>query len=101
MAVIEITKENYEKEVLLSGQTVLLDFWATWCVPCQMVSPVIEEIAGEHPEIKVGKVNVDEQPELTAQFKVMGIPALYVMKEGKIVNRAVGAQPKENILEML
>jgi len=101
MSAIEITKENFEIEVLKSDKPVLLDFWASWCGPCRMVSPIVDEIANEHPEIKVGKVNVDEQNELASQFKVMSIPSLFVLKEGKIVNQGVGAMPKNQILNML
>ena len=101
MSVLTITQTNYEEEVLRSDKPVLLDFWAAWCGPCRMVSPVVDEIANEHPEIKVGKINVDEQPELASGFQVMSIPTLVVMKEGKAVNRMVGAQPKARILSML
>lgn len=101
MAVINITKENFEQEVLKSDKTVLLDFWATWCGPCQMVSPIVDEIAEERSDIKVGKINVDEQPELSIQFGVMSIPMLVVMKDGEVVNKAVGARPKEDILGLL
>lgn len=101
MAVINITKENFEQEVLKSDKTVLLDFWATWCGPCQMVSPIVDEIAEEKSDIKVGKINVDEQPELSIQFGVMSIPMLVVMKDGEVVNKAVGARPKEDILGLL
>lgn len=101
MAVIEITMENFEKEVLQSDKPVLLDFWASWCGPCRMVSPIVDEIADEHPEIKVGKVNVDEQNELASRFKVMSIPSLFVIKDGKVVNQSVGAAPKNQILNML
>lgn len=84
-----------------SDHPVLLDFWASWCGPCRMVAPVVEEIAAERPDIKVGKVNVDEQPELAGRFGVMSIPALVVMKDGKVVNQAVGARPKSQILALL
>ena len=101
MSVITITKENYLQEVMESQLPVLLDFWASWCNPCRMLSPIIEQIADEHPEIKVGKINVDEEPELAAQFQVMSIPTLFVVKDGKIVNTSMGAKPKNQILEML
>lgn len=101
MAVVEITKDNFEEEILKCDKTVLLDFWASWCGPCRMVSPIVDEIAEEHPEIKVGKVNVDEEPELASKFGVMSIPSLFVMKNGEITNSSVGAKPKNQILEML
>ena len=101
MAAIEITKENYEAEVLQSDKPVLLDFWASWCGPCLMVSPVIEQIGEENDSIRVGKVNVDEQGELTMQFRVVSIPTLVVMKGGEEVNRIVGAASKSEILAML
>lgn len=101
MSVITIRRENFQDEVLRSEQPVLLDFWAPWCGPCRMVSPIVDEIADERTDIKVGKVNVDEQPELAAQFKVMSIPTLVVLKNGKITNQMVGARPKAQILAML
>ncbi len=101
MSVINITKENFREEVLQAAKPVLLDFWAPWCGPCRMVGPIIDAIAEERSDIKVGKVNVDEQMELAAQFQVMSIPALVVMKDGQVVNQAVGARPKEQILAML
>ena len=101
MAVINITSENFESEVLHSDKPVLLDFWATWCGPCRMLSPIVDEVAEERSDIKVGKVNVDEQPELAGQFDVMSIPTLLVFENGKLVNRAVGARPKSGVLSLL
>ena len=101
MAALNITKQNFEQEVLHSDKKVLIDFWAAWCGPCRRVSPVIDEIADERPDIKVCKVNVDEQPELAAQFQIMSIPALVVMEHGQIVNQSVGARPKAQILSLL
>lgn len=101
MSVININKNNFQEEVMNANQPVLLDFWTAWCGPCQMVGPVIEEIAAERSDIKVGKVNVDEQPELASQFQVMSIPTLVVIKDGQIVNKSIGAKPKEQILQML
>lgn len=101
MSVITITKDNFKQEVLESREPVLLDFWAAWCGPCRMVAPVLEEIAGERTDIRVGKVNVDEQPELASEFGVMSIPTLVVMREGKAAAKSVGALPKEEILAML
>ncbi len=101
MSVLHITKDNYDAEVLRSDKPVLLDFWASWCGPCRMIAPTIEEIAQEHPEYKVGKVNVDEEAELARQFGIMSIPSLFVMKDGKIANQAVGVMPKDKILDML
>ena len=101
MSVINFNKNNFQEEVMNANQPVLVDFWAAWCGPCQMLGPVIEEIAAERNDIKVAKVNVDEQPELAAQFKVMSIPTLVVLKNGKITNQMVGARPKAQILAML
>ena len=101
MTAININKNIFQNEVMNSDKTVLLDFWAPWCAPCRMVVPIIEEIAGERPDIKVGKINVDEQPELASEFSIMSIPTLVVMKNGKIVQQVSGARPKKAILEML
>ena len=101
MAVITITKENFQSEVVQSDKPVLLDFWATWCGPCRMVSPIVDQIADERSDIKVGKINVDEQQELAQQFRIISIPTLVVMKDGQIANKAVGAMPKEEILALL
>ena len=101
MSVINIKKNNFQNEVLNSEMPVLLDFWAPWCGPCRMVGPIVDEIADERGDIRVCKVNVDEQPELAAQFGVMSIPTLVVMKNGKIVNQVTGARPKTQILAML
>ena len=101
MTAININKNNFQNEIMDSEKTVLLDFWAPWCAPCRMVVPIIEEIASERPDIKVGKINVDEQPELASKFSIMSIPTLVVMKNGKIVQQVSGARPKKAILEML
>jgi thioredoxin 1 len=101
MSVKVITKENFEQEVLKSEKTVLLDFWAVWCGPCMMLSPIVDEIAEENDAISVCKVNVDEQPELAMQFGIESIPTLLVFKEGKAVAKSVGVRPKEAILELL
>ena len=101
MSAININKNNFQNEVMNSDKPVLLDFWAPWCGPCRMVSPIVDEIADEHPEIKVCKINVDEEGELAAQFGVMSIPSLFVIKEGKVVNQSVGALPKNQILGLL
>ena len=101
MSVITINKNNFREEVLCSDKPVLLDFWASWCGPCRMVSPIVDEIAAERSDIKVGKINVDEQPELAGQFQIISIPTLVVVKDGRIANQAVGARPKAKILAML
>ena len=102
MAVITLTKDNFQAEVLSSNVPVLVDFWASWCGPCRMVSPIVDEVAEESDgSYKVGKVNVDEQPELAAQFGVMSIPTLLVLENGKVKTSSVGARPKDAILAML
>ena len=101
MAVVTITKDNFASEVLQSSKPVLLDFWATWCGPCRMLSPIVDQVAEERTDVKVGKVNVDEQPELAAQFGVMSIPTLLVFKNGKLVNQSVGSRPKAGVLALL
>ena len=101
MAVVTITKENIEPEVLQSTKPVLLDFWASWCGPCRMLSPIVDEVAEERTDVKVGKVNVDEQPELAGEFGVMSIPTLLVFEQGKLVRQAVGARPKAGVLDLL
>jgi len=101
MSAININKNNFQNEVLDSEKKVLLDFWAPWCGPCRMVVPIVEEIADERPDIKVGKINVDENPELASQFGIMSIPTLVVIENGNIVNQAMGARPKDAILAML
>lgn len=101
MSAVTIDNKNFENEVMNSEKPVLLDFWAAWCGPCRMVAPLVEEIAQERPDVKVGKVNVDEEPELAARFGVMSIPTLVVIKDGKVVRQTVGARPKSEILAML
>ena len=101
MSVLNITDTNFESEVLSSEQPILIDFWASWCGPCRMLSPVIDKIADKVSDIKIGKVNVDEQPELARQFGVMSIPTLVVMKNGQVTQQSVGVQPKEAILSMI
>ena len=101
MSAININKNNFQSEVLNSEKKVLLDFWAHWCGPCRMVVPIVEEIADERPDIKVGKINVDKEAELASQFGIMSIPTLVVIEKGKIVNQAMGARPKDAILGML
>ena len=101
MSVQTITAENFDGLVLQSGKPVLLDFWAPWCGPCRMVSPIVDEIAGERDDILVGKVNVDEQPELSVKFGVMSIPTLLVFKGGEVANQTVGARPKDELLKLL
>ena len=101
MSAIHIHKNNFEQEVLQSDRPVLLDFWAPWCAPCRMIMPGIEAIAKERPDIKVGKINIDEQPELASRYGVMTIPTLLVIKNGEITNQAVGARSKQAILSLL
>ena len=101
MSVIKISKENFASEVLNSNKPVLLDFYADWCGPCRMVGPIVSEIANERSDVKVGKINVDEQPELAAQFQVMSIPMLAVIKNGKLENQVVGYRSKDQIEAML
>lgn len=101
MSVMNVNKGNFEQEVIKSEKTVLVDFYADWCGPCRMVSPIVDEIAAEHPEYKVVKVNVDAEPELASAFGVMSIPTLVVMKDGKVTEQSTGARPKAQILAML
>ena len=101
MSALNITKNNFHEEVVQSDKPVLLDFWASWCGPCRMLSPVVDEVAEERTDVKVGKVNVAEQPDLAAQFGVMSIPTLLVFEQGKLVRQAVGARPKAGVLELL
>ena len=101
MSVVNVTKANFEAEVVNSAKTVLLDFWATWCGPCRMIAPTVEAVAEENPDVLVGKVNVDEEPELARAFGITSIPTLVVMKDGKTVRQAVGVQTKEQILKLV
>ena len=101
MAVISVTADNFEQEVLKTEGIVMVDFWATWCGPCKMLSPIVDQIAEEHPEIKVCKVNIDEEPSLAIDYKVMSIPTLLVFKNGEKVNMSIGVQSKSDIEAML
>ena len=101
MSAMHITKDNFQSEILNSDKPVLLDFWASWCGPCRMVLPIVEQIAGERTDIKVAKINVDEEPELARQYRIMTIPTLMVIKDGNVVKQSVGAKTKTEILAML
>ena len=101
MSAMQVNKNNFQDEVLNSDKPVLVDFWASWCGPCRMVAPILEEIANERSDVKVCKVNVDEEPELAGRYNVMSIPTMIVVKEGQVVNQAVGARPKSQILSLL
>ena len=101
MSAISVTKESFHKEVMMSEKPVLVDFWAPWCGPCRMVMPLVEEIAEERDDIKVVKINVDEEPDLASQFQIMSIPTLMVVKDGEVVSKVMGARPKAQINAML
>ena len=101
MAVMHVSNENFKQEVLQSDKPVLLDFYASWCGPCRMLAPILDEIAEEHPEIKVVKVNVDEEQALASQYQVISIPSLFVVENGQVINQALGVKPKQQILDML
>lgn len=101
MSVLHIGKAEFDEKVLKSDKPVLVDFYATWCGPCKMIAPILEEIAEEHPEYLIVKVNVDEEPELGREFKIMSIPALFVLRDGEITNKAVGYRSKEALLELI
>lgn len=101
MSVIQVNQSVFETEILESDKTVLLDFWATWCGPCRMMAPVVDELAEERPDLLVGKVNVDEEPELARAFGITSIPTLVVMQQGKVVRQEIGFRPKEQLLAML
>ena len=101
MSVIHIHQDNYHQEVLSSEKPVLLDFWASWCAPCRMLAPILDQVAQDRPDVKVCKINIDEEPDLANQYRVMSIPTLLIMKDGKVVNQSVGVRPKAQILNML
>lgn len=101
MSIVKLTKENYDAEVVHSEKPVLIDFWAEWCGPCKMLSPVVDEIAAENKEVKVCKINIDEQPELARTFQVMSIPMLMFIKDGELLKKSVGVKPKTTIMDMI
>ena len=101
MALVHVTTDNFETEVLKAGQPVLVDFWASWCDPCRMLTPIIEQLAGELTDVKVGKINVDEEPDLAARYGVMSIPTVIVFKNGEEAARSVGFKPKNELLKLL
>ena len=101
MSIVHIDQNNYRNEVLNSDKPVLLDFWASWCAPCRMLSPILEKVAAERPDVKVCKVNIDEQPELASRYQIFSIPTLMVMQNGQVVNQSTGARPKAQVLKML
>lgn len=101
MAIVNANKDNFKNEVLLSDKPVLLDFWAPWCGPCRMVGPILEQIAAERGDVKVVKVNIDEEIELAREYGIMSIPTIMVVREGKVVNQSLGAKPKNQILNLL
>lgn len=101
MAIVTLTNDNFEREVLSCPGPVLVDFWASWCGPCRMMAPILDELAAEHPELKVGKVNVDEEGQLAAKFGIMSIPTLLVFKKGTLAGKTVGVTPKEELIKMI
>ena len=101
MSAMHINNHNFHEEVKKKEKTVLVDFWASWCGPCRMVGPILDEIAAEHPEYKIVKINVDEEPELASRYQVVSIPTLMVVKNGQVVSQSAGARPKNQILAML